>query len=362
MTVLFITHARASERRRASSRLSIRHNAGAHDAVLRSHRHAFEATDGFANAFVRGVFVRDGATRLFVRSALRKKRCCEEEANRSVATASRTRKPASRSRTMRGLRHETDRSRTRVRANKTRRVSYLVHLLRDHRGVGFGDGVAPHRLEVKRTRVLVGVPVRRAVHETAPALEPGEPDALVAAVAPVFVRLLRRLRGTALVAGDVARRRRRGRRRRVGARPLRVRGGRRRGGGRRRRRRRRDARFGRGRGHSRGGYRRLLLVHVRALVAHRAHVGRGDVPAERRGDGRNFREAGEPEGDATAAGETRSGAAGARGASRVWLGARGSRGYVAVGVVRKERTRRTRTRWRRAAPGRRSSPRGPSWC
>ena len=309
--MLFITHARASERRRASSRLSIRHNAGAHDAVLRSHRHAFEATDGFANAFVRGVFVRDGATRLFVRSALRKKRCCEEEANRSVATASRTRKPASRSRTMRGLRHETDRSRTRVRANKTRRVSYLVHLLRDHRGVGFGDGVAPHRLEVKRTRVLVGVPVRRAVHETAPALEPGEPDALVAAVAPVFVRLLRRLRGTALVAGDVARRRRRGRRRGVGARPLgSLRGGCHRGRGRRRRRRWRDARFGRGRGHSRGGYRRLLLVHVRALVAHRAHVGRGDVPAERRGDGRNFREAGEPEGDATAEGETRSGAAG----------------------------------------------------
>ena len=62
VTVLFITHARASERRRASSRLSIRHNAGARDAVLRSHRHAFEATDGFANAFVRGVFVRDGAT------------------------------------------------------------------------------------------------------------------------------------------------------------------------------------------------------------------------------------------------------------------------------------------------------------
>ena len=74
VTVLFITRARASERRRASSLLSIRHNAGARDAVLRSHRHAFEATDGFANAFVRGVFVRDGATRLFVRSALRKKK------------------------------------------------------------------------------------------------------------------------------------------------------------------------------------------------------------------------------------------------------------------------------------------------
>ena len=36
MTVLFITHARASERRRASSRLSIRHNAGARDAVAKA--------------------------------------------------------------------------------------------------------------------------------------------------------------------------------------------------------------------------------------------------------------------------------------------------------------------------------------
>jgi hypothetical protein len=45
----------------------------------------------------------------------------------------------------------------------------------------------------------------------------------------------------------------------------------------------RDARFGRGRG--RGGCRRLLLAHVRALVAHRAHIGRRDVPAERRGEG-----------------------------------------------------------------------------
>ena len=66
--------------------------------------------------------------------------------------------------------------------------SNLVELLRFNDGIGPGDLLPPHLLEVERAAVLLRVPVGPTERGPTPALEPGQPHALPAHQAAIRPR------------------------------------------------------------------------------------------------------------------------------------------------------------------------------